>query len=119
MVTGGHDTNANTNVELLHSNGTRLCSLPNLPVFRYLHSQTGLLICGGGNDPRQRSCITFSEGSWKKTHTLRGRGRVGHNAWLVPQGVLLMGGGHSGTTTEVLTDSGQTTLSFNLVESVM
>ena len=40
MVTGG--TGATTSVELLHINGTKLCSLPNLPVARYQHSQTGI-----------------------------------------------------------------------------
>ena len=41
MVTGG--TGATTSVELLHINGTKLCSLPNLPVARYQHSQTGIV----------------------------------------------------------------------------
>ena len=41
MVTGG--TGATTSAELLHINGTKLCSLPNLPVARYQHSQTGIV----------------------------------------------------------------------------
>ena len=41
MVTGG--TGATTSAELLHINGTKLCSLPPLPVARYQHSQTGIV----------------------------------------------------------------------------
>ena len=108
MVTGGHDNNAHTSVELLHSNGTRLCSLPNLPAERTHHSQTGLLICW------RRSCITFTAGSWKETHTL-GQQRIGHTAWASPRGVLLMGSGdRRQKTTELLTDEGRTTPSFAL-----
>ena len=115
MVTGGWGgtESVKTSVELLSSNGTRLCSLPNLPEKRMYHSQTGVLACGGGSD--QKSCSTFAGGRWKKSHTL-GRSRFGHTAWASPQGVLLIGGGDplAGTTTELLTDEGRTTPSFAL-----
>ena len=56
LVTGGVPTNSvGTSVELLSSNGTRLCSLPNLPAPRHYHSQTGLLSCGGGGTQLKRS----------------------------------------------------------------
>ena len=116
MVTGGSDL---ASVELLSTNGTRLCALPSLPDLRVWHTQSGLVTCGGeGNQPP--SCLTFSGGHWKKTHTLRPRyGRYGHTAWASPQGVLLMGGDSdypnpSLTTTELLNDDGSTTASFNL-----
>ena len=117
MVTGGigATSSVRTSVELLSSNGTRLCSLPNLTVQRYHHSQTGLLSCGGGNDQGKKSCITFTAGSWQQTHTLAQR-REGHTAWASPRGVLLITGGDplAGTTTELLTDDGRTTPSFAL-----
>ena len=112
MVTGGSDL---ASVELLSTNGTRLCALPSLPDLRVWHTQSGLVTCGGeGNQPP--SCLTISGGHWKKTHSLRPRyGRYGHTAWASPQGVLLMGGDYdSYTTTELLNDDGSTTASFNL-----
>ena len=115
MVTGGKL--GWTSVELLSTDGTRLCSLPNLPTKRYRHSQTGLVTCGGGDSRSsdQKSCVTFAAGRWKKTHTL-GRRWHGHTGWASPRGVMLMGG-HGGnrlTTTELLTDNGGATPSFNL-----
>ena len=117
MVTGGNTVNKGKSVELLSSDGTKLCSLPDLPADRYHHSQTGLVTCGGGlTSSDQKSCYTFSAGRWKKTHTLRQR-RYGHTAYALPQGVMLMGGdAHGGfkKTTELLTDNGGATLSINL-----
>ena len=119
LVTGGVPTNSvGTSVELLSSNGTRLCSLPNLPAGRWMHSQTGLISCGGNGGSQWLSCVTFSAGRWRKTHTL-GQRRSYHSAWASPRGVLLMGGGYSdgdGTTTELLTDNGGSTPSFSLAK---
>ena len=43
IVTGGIPSkSAGTSVELLHSDGTPWCSLPDLPEIRYGHTQTGL-----------------------------------------------------------------------------
>ena len=73
MVTGGSTASAQpSSVELLFTNGTRLCSLPNLPAPRHYHSQTALLSCGGGgsHSGERKSCVTFTGGHWKMTHTL-------------------------------------------------
>ena len=115
LVTGGHPDEKS--VELLSIKGTRLCflpSLPSLPGERASHSQTGLVTCGGYK-ASSLSCVTFSAGRWKKTHTLTHK-RYGHTAWASPRGVLLMGDGRwrSRITTELLTDNGDTTPSFNL-----
>ena len=117
MVTG--TGGALTTVELLFINGTRLCFLPNLPTALRSYSQNGLITCGGNDKDLTRnykSCVTFSAGRWKKTHTLRQR-RYGHTAYALPQGVMLIGGdAHGGfkKTTELLTDNGGATLSINL-----
>ena len=122
MVTGGNGPAGSKSVELLSSNGTWLCFLSNLPDHRDHHTQTGLITCGGGvlyrGKSERTSCVTFSAGRWKKTHTL-GQKRWAHTAWASPQGVLLMGGHDIGTstTTELLTDNGDTTPSFNLGNS--
>ena len=115
LVTGGEESAGNS-VELLSSNGTRLCSLPDLPGERSYHSQTGLLTCGGGGgEPERTTCLTFDTGSWKKTHTL-GQEWLAHTAWASPRGVLIIGGGVEGSSlnTELLTDNGGATPSFAL-----
>ena len=115
---------AGKSVELVSSNGTRLCSLPNLPGERWGHSQTGIVTCGGGVGSEETSCVTFDAGSWKKTHTL-GQGEwPDHTAWASPQGVMLIRsklkpricfrvlgnacrrGSFGSTKTELLTDNG-------------
>ena len=113
MVTGGHGAteSVKTSVELLSSNGTRLCSLPNLPEKRYFHSQTGVLACGGGIGSDQsvlKTCSTFAGGRWKKSHTL-GIKRNAHTAWASPQGVFIMGGSFNTQSTELLNDNGGAT----------
>ena len=56
MVTGGAGgPSSQTSVELLASNGTRLCSLPRLPAVRFYHSQSGLITCGCGRGSVQNS----------------------------------------------------------------
>ena len=138
MVTGGEGANSSVrrSAELLSSNGTRLCSLPSLPKrAKYLLSQTGLLICGFLNRHSRFStstCHKFSDGKWNMTHKL-GHKRGGHAVWASPQGVLIMGGELTpkfrslfreftpgiDTSTELLTDSGGTTPSFNLANKVL
>ena len=112
MVSGGH---GQTSVELLHANGTHLCSLPPLPAVRYYFTQTGLVACGGGGGSERTSCVTFSEGTWVTSHNLQ-QARTGHTSWASPQGLLLMGGTSSSrTTTELLNDNGGTTSAFTIL----
>ena len=106
LVTGGSTckTSVKISAELLSSNGTRLCALPNLPAERIDHSQTGLLTCGGHNikggghsihgGSQSRSCITLSGGRWKywKKRLALGGVRFSHAAVALPQGVLFTGG---------------------------
>ena len=112
MVTGGQGAtdSVQTSVELLSTNGTRLCSLPRLPAGRFYHVQSGLITCGGGSKKVRNTCITFSGGSWKKSHTL-GERRLDSTAWASPEGVLIIG---PEQTTELLTDNGRSTPSFTL-----
>ena len=66
LVTGGR-TNS---VELLDSEGKPVCSLPDLPLPFFSHTQTGLVMCGGSfkvpwseqSNPHQHAaCLTFKE----------------------------------------------------------
>ena len=115
LVTGGYGNNMRS-VEALWSNGSSLCSLPDLPYDYYYHTQSGLVTCGGGSSTlTETSCYTFTNGVWTKSHTLR-YGRSGHSSWTSPMGIVLMGGEDTGsrTTTELLTDDGQSTDYFSL-----
>ena len=123
LVTGGiQGTNGFlSSVELLYSDGTKLCSLPDLPGIAAEHSQTGLLLCGGnGRIVNGKSCFTFYGGHWKKTHTIGNpwfgnrNGRMQHTAWSSPRGVLLLGGTGSRTTTSLLNNKGGFKRSFIL-----
>ena len=100
-------------VEILRANGSYWCSLPDLPDDRYVHSQSGLVTCGGGayNSDSQTSCLTFSSGQWRTSHQLQ-HGRWEHSSWMSQHGVVLMGGSDSLTTTEILTEDGQSSPSL-------
>ena len=115
LVSGGHpyDT-VGRSVELLHNNGSRLCSLPDLPYTRHYHSQTGLTACGGWDAPATTSCHTLSStGSWEQTHSLDKMRRY-HSAWASPQGTILLGGYDSRTTSEILLENGDKKPGFSL-----
>ena len=118
LVSGGsnQDTLSLTSVELLYTNGSRLCSLPDLPYTSHYHSQTGLTACGGWDSPAGTTCHTLSTtGSWEQTHSLS-MWRRDHSAWASPQGTVLLGGRNSSArqTSEILLENGDTTPGFNL-----
>merc|ERR1712131_532263 len=65
LVTGGIDTE--TSAEVLFTNGSSICELPQLSQSKSFHTQSGLTACGGygiGSDTIRRSCIKFEDGSW-------------------------------------------------------
>ena len=116
LVTGGSHGVGLASVELLHTNGSHLCSLPDLPSYRRGHSQTGVTLCGGFYSPDTTSCHTLSStGSWELSHNLA-QGRADHSAWASPQGIMLIGGywRRPLETTEILLKSGDTKPGFSL-----
>ena len=98
IIVSGGDGDAERSVEVLHSDGTPWCSLPDLPDQRFQHTQTGLEACGGLYT--ETSCIKFSGGKWKPSHKLKER--YSHSSWASPAGTVLMGGDPSYETTELL-----------------
>ena len=118
MVSGGKGNGGVVldSVELLNMDGTWNCPMPTLPQPRYGHTQTGPVTCGGKEEPARTSCLTFTSGGsdWVKTHNLTGKGRWEHSSWASPRGVMLMGGYSSGTTTDILTEDGDTIPGFTL-----
>ena len=116
IITGGRTGHGvedeTTIVQLLHQNGTLICSLPSLPEAIFGHTQNGLVACGGGNYSQYRSiCFTFQNGFWLESYNLT-EPRFIHSSWRSPDGVMLLGGksiqGHFDppVTSEVLTKDG-------------
>ena len=107
MSGGYYGSNDLTSVELIREDGTT-CNLPSMSVARRLHSQSGLVACGG--DGEETTCSTFKDGFWLESHTL-GISREYHTSWNGPEGVLLLGGwaGNAHTTTELLSSSASNT----------
>ena len=110
IVTGSYVSNGQS-VEVLREDGSSLCSLPDLPDYYRYHTQSGLVTCGGYRT--QTSCYNFSSGVWTRSHSLL-HSRVYHSAWSSPLGTVLMGGDVSLTTTELLTEDGQSTDLFSM-----
>jgi len=111
VVTGGIPTYHS--VEILHKNGTFWCTLEDFPVSRAYHTQTGMVTCGG--EDTQQSCVKFSvDGNWQEFGDLQ-QHRTWHNSWLQENGdTMLIGGGESMDTTEIITSDADNKESFNL-----
>ena len=87
------------------STGTsRSCSLMPLPNSRSRHTldiiQSKPVICGGGTTPK--SCIWFTNGNWSDYYNPLIYGRNEPTSWVSTNGLVLMGGWHSPSTTEIL-----------------
>ena len=118
-MTGGHPLKGHpegsvwTSVELLHSDGSPWCSLPDLPESRWDHTQTGLEACGGGGSATRTTCVRLEAGSWTPSHQLVEKKRIHHSSWASPAGTLLIGGVYSKKTTELLdANTGGSVISF-------
>ena len=113
LITGGEPEL--TSVEVLASFGIpHNCTVPPLPASRHSHTQDGAVACGGsGVTATRTSCVSLTASGWTTSHQLV-EGRVSHVSWLSPAGLLLMGGRHSDQTTELLTDTGSSSPSFDL-----
>ena len=113
IVSGGLSS---LSVELLLGDGSS-CWLPSLPARRSGHSQSGLVICGGGSEylpggeaATLTSCTTLEAGVWTTSHSLQQQ-RRDHLSWQTEGGILLLGGFDTGArrTTELLTSTSSST----------
>ena len=61
LTTGGFawDKGVQKHVFVQHSNGSSWCTLPDLPIGRFGHTQSGLEACGGS---QPKTCVTFFKG---------------------------------------------------------
>ena len=104
IITGGGNS-----TELWNPSKNRNCPLPDLPEEKSLHSQCGNLLC------HFESCLKMdSTGSFlplPEPFSLLQR-RLGHLCWSLPGGggeVMLLGGGFSPNTTEVISSNFKST----------
>ena len=105
-----------TSAEVLFTNGSSICELPQLSQSKRDHTQSGLTACGGyDSDTIRRSCIKFEAGSWTTLTDNLVEERYLHSRWVTPDGdILLIGGFHNATTTEIVYQNGTSIRSFDL-----
>ena len=61
LVTGGQFDALSA--DLISTNGTYICGLFRMPIYKYYHTQSGLTACGGsGSDAAGQNCLKFQEG---------------------------------------------------------
>ena len=112
------------------------CAMPPLPEVRSLHSQDGLLLCGGNENTHlkpTKTCVLFNSGklllkgkglkvlklldngSWIKSHSLP-RVRAYHSSWTpaAGTGTYLFGGGNDEWTSHRVNPDGTVEESFRL-----
>ena len=98
---------AQTDVEIFFPDTGRSCKLPDLPENRNGHTMNGiwekLVICGGGADSTQSSCIYLNTESktWENYLKTTVYPRDGHTSWTVNEELFLLGGQESTHTLEV------------------
>ena len=117
MISGGFGrTGTKVEVEVISPSGNVSCSVRDLPQPRYGHSMNNNTVCGGyggtGTDTRT-SCYQLSSAGWTRSHTLIHR-RYQHSSWEVEDGIILLGGDNSGTTSEIAKWDGTTEELFNM-----
>ena len=128
MVSGGDPFSTGRKVEVISPSGEVSCSLPDLPLPRVYHTHDGNLLCGGRTTSAERgvgtewkgvlvqefqNCIKLTSSGWTVSHNLIYL-RVGHSSWAVEDGVILLGGGRSPNTTEIVKLDGSTEELFPL-----
>ena len=113
LITGGY-TNEGwlRSAEIYLPAANTGCSLPDLPAPLSGQTQEGNLACGGSGI-NYNECIKWENGSWNKSHSLRGI-RFGHASWATASGVHIIGGRALATTSELVKDDGSVEESFKL-----
>ena len=100
-------------VEVISPSGEVSCALPALPTVRNFHTHDGNVVCGGGMSATIYNCETLGKSGWRISHHLI-YPRYGHSSWAVEDGVILLGGGRSPNTTEIVKIDGSTEELFSL-----
>ena len=108
MVSGG------AGGEVISPSGNVSCSVPDMPQPRGYHTMNNNIVCGGegGTDTRIR-CDQLTSAGWTRSHTLK-YPRAHHSSWEVEDGIILLGGIYSGTTSEIAKRDGTTEELFSM-----
>merc|ERR1711971_202316 len=115
LITGGANGGELKSAEIFNPVTKTSCSLPEIPVARWHHSQDGGLACGGRSDNTRKTCVKWSpaSGTWTQSHTLSQK-RRDHVSWATASGVYLIGGGSSPRTSEKVKLDGSVEEGFSL-----
>ena len=104
-MVGGDPKKSHKSVEALTTDGTPLCTLPDLPDQRRYHTIDNHILCGGSETPN--SCLHYVAGKWTKYRNDLKIERQKHVSWRRKDGeVILIGGSNSKKTSEVVSSSG-------------
>ena len=113
LISGGDSSSSSSKkkAELYNPVSGNFCPVQDLQKYREYHSSCGGLLCGGRRHSSSwQSCerITGTEVSPLTSLTLR-QGRVKHLCWSLPADkVMLLGGGWSDNSTEIVSGSSST-----------
>ena len=112
IITGGSPRDSvGVSVEVFNPQTNNSCRLPDLPgEVRYFHSLCGDLLCGGADSSStRRPCLKLSPqtGVFTSASVSLVEERADHQCWDVEgEGVLLIGGGYSPRSTELVSPDG-------------
>ena len=109
LITGGYNGRDLKSVEAYNPHNKKICKLPDLPYTDYEHTLCGGLLCGGRNS--EKSCLKLGPSGFVKTTVSLKQRRRFHLCWNVPEGVLLLGGESSPSTTELVLRDGSASVS--------
>ena len=111
-------------VEVFNIKTKKTCQLPDLPGdARFMHSQCGNLLCGGGDDSVSRSCLMLDPltGKFTPTSVTLREERSFHLCWNLEEEngpTLLMGGYFDPYSTELVSSDGSfSTVGFTLTNA--
>ena len=96
-------------VEAYNPHTKKICKLPDLPYNVFSHTLCGGLLCGGTDG--EKSCLKLGPAGFVKTTVSLQQSRRYHLCWNVPEGVLLLGGQSSPSSTELVLRDGSASVS--------
>jgi len=108
LVVGGNPQRSYKSVEVLNSDGSPLCSLPDLPEMKRRFDIDDGFICGG-HDGIRTKCLHYEAGNWTQLSWSLLQPRAYYVSWKRPEGMVQLIGGKdegSSNTSEVITISG-------------
>ena len=114
----------NTMAEIYVPDLQKTCSLGNMTMQRYEHTQDGFLACGGTEYLRENTgeywtydtCEVYVPGvGWRLENYILNTWKTGHTSWTLKNGsVLLLGSWLYPNSTEIVTPGEGTQPGFNL-----